>query len=76
MTAEIEEKSSLVTNPQAPTTHTVLHCRRCRNNIDRIPRGGLVKLLFFWLPLKKYVCYRCHRKSYRWSSSNSSSRSK
>jgi hypothetical protein len=22
------------------------------------------------LPLKKYVCYRCHRKTYRWSSSS------
>jgi hypothetical protein len=25
----------------------------------------LVRTLFFWLPLKHYVCYRCSRKSYR-----------
>ncbi|MDN5287826.1 MAG: hypothetical protein JWR38_4100 [Mucilaginibacter sp.] len=55
---------------QTKTTSHSLHCRRCKTSVSRIPRGPLVKFAFFWLPLKKYVCYRCHRKTYRWSSSS------
>ncbi|WP_419788530.1 hypothetical protein [Mucilaginibacter sp. SP1R1] len=69
MTTEIEEKSPLVIIHQKQINthhHHALHCRRCGNKISRISRDRLVKLFLFWLPLKKYVCYRCHRKSYRW----------
>ncbi|HWZ05205.1 MAG TPA: hypothetical protein VNX40_16420 [Mucilaginibacter sp.] len=39
-------------------------CRDCNTDLDRIRRGFLVRTLLFWLPLKRYSCYRCRRKSY------------
>jgi hypothetical protein len=33
-----------------------------RAELERISRGFLVKTLLFWLPLKRYKCYRCRRK--------------
>jgi len=67
MTVEIEEKPILsIASRRTSHTHNV-YCKRCNNtSVSRIPRGPLVKLFLFWLPLKRYVCYRCHRKSYRW----------
>lgn len=44
-----------------------LICPRCKNEVDtRIHRGFIVKTLFFWLPLKRYICYGCRRKTYKW----------
>ncbi|MCC8425146.1 hypothetical protein [Mucilaginibacter sp. UR6-11] len=40
-----------------------LHCQAI--TIYRIPRGVLVKLLLFWLPLKHYHCSTCRRNFYR-----------
>lgn len=41
-------------------------CPKCgAHPLDqRIPRGHLVKLFFFWLPLKRYLCTKCFRKTY------------
>lgn len=40
-------------------------CPKCKNQLDnRIPRGFFVKTVLFFLPLKRYVCYRCQRKRY------------
>lgn len=40
-------------------------CPRCKVELDgRVPRGFLVKHLLFFLPLKRYICYRCQRKRY------------
>ncbi len=40
-------------------------CPRCKSELDnRVPRGFLVKNLLFFLPLKRYMCYRCQRKRY------------
>jgi hypothetical protein len=30
-----------------------------RSVLERVPRGRLVKTVLFWLPVKKYKCYRC-----------------
>jgi hypothetical protein len=40
-------------------------CPRCKTQLDdRIPRGFFVKTILFFLPLKRYICYRCQRKRY------------
>lgn len=41
-------------------------CPRCKTDThaDRVPRSWLVKLFFGWLPVKRYMCYRCKRKYY------------
>lgn len=41
-------------------------CPRCRadTHADRVPRSWWIKLLFGWLPLKRYMCYKCKRKYY------------
>ena len=68
MTAELDEKSGIdnIAKIKPAAAQKDLRCRGCGNvGISRIKRGPLVKALFFWLPLKHYVCYRCSRKSYR-----------
>ena len=43
-------------------------CPKCKNELDaRIRRGFLVKTFLFWLPIKRYICYNCHRKLYKLS---------
>jgi len=32
-----------------------------RAELERIPRGLLIKTFLFWLPLKRYRCYKCKR---------------
>lgn len=40
-------------------------CPRCKSELDnRVPRGFLVKKFLFFLPLKRYICYKCQRKRY------------
>lgn len=40
-------------------------CRPCiAENRIRIQRSTLVKVLFFWLPLKHYRCTKCLRQYY------------
>lgn len=43
-------------------------CNRCKKEMDRIPRGYFVKHLLPFLPLKRYFCDSCMRKSYRFHS--------
>jgi len=40
-------------------------CPRCKIELDsRVPRGFLIRNLLFFLPVKRYICYRCQRKRY------------
>jgi transposase-like protein len=40
-------------------------CPRCKSELDsRVPRGFFVKKMLFFLPLKRYICYKCQRKRY------------
>ncbi len=40
-------------------------CPKCKIELDnRVPRGFFVKHLLFFLPTKRYICYRCQRKRY------------
>ncbi len=40
-------------------------CPKCKAPLDdRVPRGAFVKTIFFFLPLKRYICYKCQRKRY------------
>jgi hypothetical protein len=37
-------------------------CKKAnRSDLERIPRSGFIKTFFFWLPLKRYKCYKCLR---------------
>lgn len=52
----------------------VLLCPRKRTNrsdLKRISRGPLVKTILFWLPLKKYKCYKCMSTKWVWEKSES-----
>jgi hypothetical protein len=35
-----------------------------RAELERITRGIIIKTFFFWLPLKRYKCYKCKRKKW------------
>jgi len=42
-------------------------CRKCKSPLDtHIHRGFFVKHFLFFLPLKRFICYGCKRKTYRW----------
>jgi hypothetical protein len=50
----------------SPHGHVAL-CYRCKTGLeDRVRRGSLVKCFLFWLPIRKYICYRCKRGRYVW----------
>lgn len=58
---------------ESAVSHTAAHkrvhrCPKCKNGTleDRIPRGFVVKYLLGVLPLRRYICYRCFKKSYVW----------
>jgi hypothetical protein len=43
-----------------------LKCKHCSEKLHRrIHRPVWVKLFLFWLPLKRYVCLKCFKKTYR-----------
>lgn len=43
-------------------------CRKCKTPLDsHIHRSFFVKYFLFFLPLKRYMCYGCKRKTYRWA---------
>jgi hypothetical protein len=56
----------LQANDVAPVKDTP--CPKCKLGIleDRVPRSYFVKKVLWFLPLKRYICYRCFRKSYIW----------
>lgn len=41
-------------------------CPTCKTftRTERVPRSKAVKVVLFWLPLKRYMCYKCKRKYY------------
>jgi hypothetical protein len=39
-------------------------CRKCQAELHRVPRSFIMKIFFFWLPLKNYFCYKCLRKQW------------
>jgi hypothetical protein len=51
-------------------------CPKCAAPLtDRVSRGLLVKVLLPWLPLKKYICYKCMASRYVFGRPNSYKRS-
>jgi hypothetical protein len=53
------------TPPQPPATGLLCPCGKAgRNELERISRGAVVKTFFFWLPIKRYKCYKCKRKKW------------
>ncbi len=67
MTVEIDTKPSFdnITRIKPLAAQKEVRCRGCNNTVSRIKRGPLVKAFLFWLPIKRYVCHRCNRKTYR-----------
>jgi hypothetical protein len=40
-------------------------CAKCNSKLDqRVPRGVIVKTFLFWLPIKRYLCFKCNKKKY------------
>ncbi|WP_344977809.1 hypothetical protein [Compostibacter hankyongensis] len=54
----------------ADSTKVYRRCKRCRTGKldERVPRGWLVKFLLGWLPIRRYRCSHCQRRSYILSS--------
>ncbi len=53
------------TNPRQAIKKSDVSCPACHNSsCDRIPRAKIVKVLFFWLDMKRYKCYQCRHKFY------------
>jgi len=49
------------------TTRKKPRCPRCQSELDaRVHRSFFVKHFLFWLPLRRYACYKCNRKVYIW----------
>jgi hypothetical protein len=71
MTTDIADKSIVSSQKQqVANTYQGPLCKHCHKaSLSRIHRSAFVKMFLFWLPLKRYICYRCHRKTYRWSKS-------
>lgn len=65
MTAEFRIKPQ--EQATTSTNSSDLICRNCKNRLSRIKRSGLAKFLLLGLPFKKYICYKCSRKTYRWA---------
>lgn len=42
------------------------HCPKCKiGHLDeRVHRSFFVRSALFWLPIRRYICYRCGKKSY------------
>jgi hypothetical protein len=40
-------------------------CSKCKSEIDsRLHRSWLIKTIFFWLPVRKFWCYKCKKSQY------------
>jgi hypothetical protein len=49
-------------SPQNPETELSCPCGKAsRSQLERIPRGVLVKAFLFWLPVKRYRCLKCKK---------------
>jgi hypothetical protein len=46
-------------------------CKKCRKGLlqSRVKRAFLIKIALFWLPIKRYKCNYCDKKSYLFGSS-------
>jgi len=48
-------------------------CRKCNIEFEeRVRRGFVAKYVFFWLPLKRYICLNCLRRYYVLNTGNHS----
>jgi hypothetical protein len=40
-------------------------CPQCRSiATKRIPKEKIIKVVFFWMPVKRYMCSKCRNKFY------------
>ena len=48
------------------TLRTKRLCPKCNKGVldKRTPRGLLVRTAFFWLPIRRFKCSSCDRKTY------------
>jgi transposase-like protein len=60
MTASLQDKTD---KSKAVKSYPV--CPKCKKKMDsRVARGTLVKMVLFWLPIRRYKCSSCNRKRY------------
>jgi transposase-like protein len=51
--------------PQKKAVKSYPVCPKCKKRMDiRVTRAILVKMLLFWLPIRRYKCSNCSRKRY------------
>lgn len=56
----------VITLSNTKTSNSPL-CRKCKTKLEqRVPRGYLFKSILFWLPVKRYLCFKCNKKVYVW----------
>lgn len=53
----------------SPTTRQ--ECKKCHKGVlqSRVKRAFLIKVALFWLPIKRYKCNYCNKKTYLFGSS-------
>lgn len=48
-------------------TQHLVTCPKCKDVLNtRVKRNLLLKLFFFWLPIRVYFCQKCVAKRYFW----------
>jgi len=58
----------MTASPNPPVATKKYVCPICKSELrDRVSRSSFVKTFLFWLPLKRFSCYKCRRKKYVWS---------
>ncbi|WP_345331786.1 hypothetical protein [Mucilaginibacter defluvii] len=62
------EKQVTGTINESETSKKALFCPHCHNKLsgERVHRGFFVRNFLFWLPIKRYMCYKCSKKLYLW----------
>ncbi|SJZ98606.1 hypothetical protein SAMN04488132_107140 [Sediminibacterium ginsengisoli] len=52
--------------------HQSRQCRKCKKGTldTRVERAMVIKKLFFWLPIKRYRCSHCYRRTYLFTTSD------
>jgi len=52
---------------EIPGKESLCPCKKAHwSDLERIRRGRFVKTFFFWLPIKKYKCYKCLGNKWVW----------
>jgi hypothetical protein len=59
--------TNAIEHPIPPFLNKPPVCRRCKCELRRIRRNDFMKIILFWLPLKRYRCHACLNVQWSWS---------